>query len=252
MRLQPRLALAALGCVVAVAACSPKAKAPPPPPPPAPVQADATLWVGLSRGQERALRVAMMQGQLEVARRLVGEGAGEAASAHIARVVSEFYTPAKADYARNHIAMDVAPFKRAADSASADVDRDAVRAQIDGLFRQTERLLPPNGQWSKPGTIKRVLQEIAHQYGAGVQSGFVVNEERYQDAFGLALVARRLINDAVDAGVAKDPSRGPELKRDAQGLVNMFPSAIAPRSPADAGEMLAQISRVELAFPGME
>ena len=203
------------------------------------MQADATLWVGLSRGQERALRVAMMQGQLEVARRLVGEGAGEAASAHIARVVSEFYTPAKADYARNHIAMDVAPFKRAADSAGADVDRDAVRAQIDGLFRQTERLLPPNGQWSKPGTIKRVLQEIAHQYGAGVQSGFVVNEERYQDAFGLALVARRLIDDAVDDGVAKDPARGPELKRDAQGLVNMFPSAtraaLAGRRGRDAG-----------------
>jgi hypothetical protein len=252
MRLQPRLALVTLGCVAAVAACSPKPKAPPPPPPPAPVQADATLWVGLPRTEERALRVAMMQGQLEIARRLVSEGAGEAASAHIARVVSEFYAPAKADYAHSHLSMDAAQFQRAAALASAGGDRGAVSREIDALLRQTERLLPPNGQWSKPGTIKRVLQEIAHQYGEGVQSGFVVNEERYQDAFGLALVARRLIDDAVDAGVAKDPARGPELKREAQGLVNMFPSAIAPRSPADAGEVLAQISRVELAFPGME
>lgn len=251
MMTTPRFALVALLCALAFA-CHPKPKTPPPPPPPAPAEVDQSLWAGLSRMDAQALRAAMMRGQIEAARRLISEDSGEAASAHIDRVVSEFYAPAKADYALKNLSLDVMEFKKASDAARGETDRGEMYRKLDDLTRRIEKLAPPDRQWSKPGTVKRVLQEIAHQYGEGVQSGFVVNEERYQDAFGLALVAQEIIDDAIDDGVAKDRSRTPELKREAEGLVNMFPSASAPKSPADAGSMLAQISRVEMAFPGME
>ena len=194
----------------------------------------------------------MLRAQIEISQHLVFERAGAAAAAHLTRAISELYAPAKADYASRGMRLDEGAFAQAAEAASAGATSGQMRWYTDNMLRQVDKVTPPNGQWSKPATAKRLLTELSHQYGEGVQGGYVVSEPRYQDAFGLALVAQQIIKDAIDDGHGKDPSRAPQLERDTEGLVNMFPSASAPKSPADAGEMLAQINRVELSFPAME
>jgi len=242
----------ALSAAFALVACSPANPPAPPPPPPAPAGFDAAVWAALPPGQAQALRAALMRAQIEIAQRLTAEQAGAAASSHILRATSELYAPAKADYARQRQSLNEAVFLQAAEAASAGANASQMRWYTDQLLRQVEQLEPPDRSWSRPAAVKTLLTELAHRYSQAVQGGFVVNEMRYQDAFGLAIVTQQIIDQSVSMGLAKDPGRGPELEREAEGLVNMFTTASAPKSPADAGEMLAQISRVELAFPGME
>src|SRR5262249_18710105 len=148
------------------------------PTPPAPAEVDPTLWVGLAPADAQALRAALMRAQIELAQHLVYEHAGPAAATHLTRAMSELYAPAKADYASPGPRIAETAFAKAAEAAATGATSAQMRWHTDNMIRQVDKLVPPNGQWSKPATIKRLLSELSHQYGQGVQSGYVVNEAR--------------------------------------------------------------------------
>jgi hypothetical protein len=255
---------AGVGVAALAAACQPPAKTESAAPPASAPAMASTMPMGesgegggdlvasMAPADAAAFRVALMRGHLAVAMKLVDESNGREAAAHFLHPVYEIYTPSKAEYDAKGLSLDVKKFEAASAAAAAGKPAREIRPMWEDLERQVEKLGPKNGQYSKPTVISALMKQLAAEYARGVQGGVVINAPEYQDSYGFTVVTRDLIKAAIKDGLAKDPSRSAELQREAEALVNMFPSASAPTKPAAPGEVLAQISRVELAFPGME
>jgi hypothetical protein len=189
-----------------------------------------------------ALRAAMMLGQIVVAMRLVDEGAGAEAALHFRRPIDE--------YADMDDKLDTAKFAVAAENASLGKSAKDIRPMAQGLDKQIGALMPR--RFSKPVVIKALLDELVSAYRRGVEGPTVTRAQDYQDAYGYARVAADLLADAARENAGGDQARSAQLQREGEALVNLFPSAAAPSNPASPGEVDAQISRIQLMYPGMQ
>lgn len=195
-------------------------------------------------------RYALMKGHLAAAMKLVDEGAGKEAAMHFLHPLVEIYEPAKADYAAKKLELDTVKFTVAAENAALGKPASAIRPMWTALNKQVDRLAPK--KYSRAQVVKALLTQLSAEYRRGVEGPTVTNAPEYQDAYGFSTVAAQLIDEAAREGSAGDSNQSAELRREAEALVNLFPTATAPAHPAAPGEVQAQISRIQLAYPGME
>jgi len=195
-------------------------------------------------------RVAMMKGHLAAAMKLVDEGASKEGSMHFLHPIHEVYDQAKDHYAAKGLSLDTVKFSVAAENAALGKPASALRPMWEGLNKQVDALTPK--KYSRAQVVKALLTQLSSEYRRGVEGPTVTNAPEYQDAYGFSTVALRLIEEAAREGSAGDATQAAELRREAEALVNMFPTASPPPNPAAPGEVQAQISRIQLAFPGME
>lgn len=204
----------------------------------------------LSPEDEDGFRVAMMKGHLATAMKLVDEGASKEGATHFLHPIHDVYDPAKDHYAAKGLSLDTVKFSVAAENAALGKSARELRPMWQALNKQVDGLAPK--QYSRALVVKALLTRLSSDYRRGVEGPTVTNAAEYQDAYGFSTVALRLIEEAARDGQAGDANQAAELRREAETLVNMFPTASPPPNPAAPGEVQAQISRILLAFPGME
>lgn len=196
----------------------------------------------MSPADAAALHAAMMRAQIFVAMKLVDEGDGAEAALHFRRPTT--------NAEEGDPPLDVAKFAVAAENASLGKSAAELRPMAQALYRQIDALVPR--RFSKPIVIKALLEELIGAYRRGVEGPMVTRAPDYQDAYGYARVAADLLAEAARENAGGDSALSAELQREGEALVNLFPSAAAPTSPASPGEVDAQISRIQLAYPALQ
>jgi len=201
-----------------------------------------------------AAHIALLRGHLLVGDELVRQQQWNAALPHFLHPTEEIYgaiTDQLAQYkvppfdaALKALAGVVKAKKGGGDYAKALKSVNGALAAADAAVKSTQ------DNW--PGFMVEAaveaLKAAAGEYQQAIVGGKIAKPVEYQDARGFVLEAERMIESVSPDLEKKDPSSLAQVRAGFVQLKKAFPSSMPPRTPIkDAGAVLADVSRIELA-----
>jgi hypothetical protein len=202
-----------------------------------------------------AAHIALLRGHLVVGDELVRQQQWNAALPHFLHPTEEIYgaiTDQLAQYgvppfdtALKSLAAVVKAKKGGSEYAKALKSVNDALAAADGAVKSTQ-----DNNW--PGFMVEAaveaLKAAAGEYQQAIVGGKIAKPVEYQDARGFVLQAERMIESVSPDLEKKDPGSLAQVRAGFEQLKKAFPSPMPPRTPIkDAGAVLADVSRIELA-----
>lgn len=184
--------------------------------------------------------VAVMSARLKAGAALYRAGHPDLAAPQLLHPATDDYEAARAPL--DGLGFKPAPFDAAAKAAGAGRPVGEVEAQLTAAEDNLAAVSKKAGG-DAAGLVKFLMDHVIDQYVASIADGKVVDEGRYQMAWGSALAAR----DAAQGLDAQTRAAvGPEIEK----LIALWPATpLPPETPASPGAVSAQASRVQLALP---
>lgn len=199
----------------------------------------------LGPNEQQALAVALMRAQFEAGRKLVELGARESAAAHFSRPMGELFTTYSDLFTEVRATPPEVPFVALTEAANAERDP----GQLQPLYQPAQQAiadLEPRGPHDRAAVLSGVLKELRLTYGQAVTAGRVSDRVALEDAYGLALVARQMVDTMeVDAAIAAD------LRTELDRLAALVAGPLPSDAPALPSAVSAQISRLEVTLAGI-
>ncbi len=174
-----------------------------------------------------ALRLAHLKGFLLIAQKQ--PDGPDAAAALIGQGVAEVYDAAPGAF--ESAGLDIAAVRKAAETG-APADVTAALAAVDTAQAKAK---------GDDAAVVRGMVGIAQGLYAEVNVDGAVDPIEYQHSLGAALAAQQVASRS-----ASDKVKA--VQADVDKLVGLWPAPVAPETPAPAGQVSAQASRVELAL----
>ena len=201
-----------------------------------------------------AARIALLRGHLLVGDELVKQQQWNAALPHFLHPTEEIYGDIKDQLAGYKVPPFDASLKALSDVVKAKKGggdyAKAFKPVDDALAAADAGVRAKQSNW--PGFVVEAaveaLKAAAGEYQQAVVGGRIAKPVEYQDARGFIWQADRMIESVAGDLQAKDPTALAAVRKGLAELKKAFPSPMPPRMPVkDAGAVLADVSRVELA-----
>lgn len=185
-------------------------------------------------------RLAFMSGHTAAGIALYRAGESEAAAKHLMHPVSE--THASEREGLDKLGFDPKVFRDVSDALEAGRPASEIEPQLKAAEANIAAMRQKAGG-DAAATIAYLMDQTRSEYGVAVRDGKVADQGEYADAWGFTKVARDL------AGTIGG-TRGSNAARELDTLLAMWPgnAPVAPSNPKPAGQVSAQISKVELAL----
>jgi hypothetical protein len=202
-----------------------------------------------------AARFVLLRGHLHVGGELVALGQWDAALPHFLHPSEEIYADIKDELE----AYQTPPFEDALKTLSDIVKSKRAGPGYAGALKivQDAGLAADAGMKRKHGdnwpsfvtsAAVEAIKTAAGEYQNAIVGGRIAKPVEYQDARGFILEADRMIESVAPALATKDAAALQQVRAAMAELKAIFPQVLPPRVPIkDYGEMLATVSRVELA-----
>lgn len=190
-----------------------------------------------------ALRHHHLKGFLLIAAKELDAGRGPQAGALIGQGLLEVYDVDPAHFPN----LDRADVQAASEAAFGD-DADAGALLSHALAALDAAAAKADGD--PADVITGLLRIEAGVYSEVVVDGYADPIE-YQHAYGFLLSAKAVFDAEKAAFRAKDARRTAEAEAALDAALAAFPSVQAPETPTPAADVLAELSRAELALSGL-
>ena len=194
-----------------------------------------------------AMRAALMRAHVSAALALADDGQAQDAGAQFRLPIRAIYEPDLKVFEARRETLDTAKFELAALRAELGVSRAELRPLAEDLERQIARFAPRD--YDRPRVIGALLTHLAAEYARGVEGQTVINPQRYQSAYGLALETLGIVTQAVRNGEISGETTRNQLTRETEALVYLCPRAAAPSRPSAPGGAPRRITRGKPALP---
>jgi hypothetical protein len=187
-------------------------------------------------------RLAFMRGHVEAGLALYRAGAPDQAARHLLHPVSETHAAEREGLDELGFKGDL--FVEISEALEAGTASDDIEGQLTEAEENLQMLSAEVG--GEPAQIIGFLMDTTvDEYGIGVVDGEIVNAGEYQDAFGFVKVATYYARD-LDGGA------GDAVRAELDRLQALWPEApLASSTPTPAGEVAAQVARVQLELSGV-
>ncbi len=185
-------------------------------------------------------RLAFMSGHVEAGLALYRAGEPEMAAPHLLHPVSE-------GYAEEREGLDALGFTPGIfEQVSQALEEGKPASEVEPLLAQAEANL--SAMSAEAGgdpvdIIQYLMTMIAEEYTIGVTDGAITDPGEYQDAYGFAVVALKKAQ-------ALSPQLQAEVIPELETLISLWPepAPVPSETPAPVAQVIAQASRVGLAF----
>lgn len=209
---------------------------------------------GLPPALAFAARIALLRGHLLVGDELVGQQQWNAALPHFLHPTEEIYGDIKdqlADYKVPPFDASLAALAAVVKARKGGSDyAKALEPVNDALAAADAGMKAKQDDW--PGFVLEAaveaLKSAAGEYQNAIVGGRIAKPVEYQDARGFIWQADRMIEGVAPGLQKKDAAALGQIRAGLAELKKAFPSPLPPRTPVkDAGAVLADVSRIELA-----
>ncbi|MBD2841130.1 hypothetical protein [Erythrobacter rubeus] len=201
----------------------------------APADAPATAEAAADP-DELAKRLAFMAGHVEAGIALYRAGEGAAGGPHLLHPVSESYAEEREGL--DAIGFDPAPFEAVSEALEAGRPAGEIEPRLAEVEANLAEMRAAAGGDAEV-LIAYLMDLVAEEYRVGVTDGAVTDAGEYQDAWGFAVVARRLADGLSSTKAA-------EVKSDIDALISLWPEGAPkiPKTPADPDAVAEQAAKV--------
>ena len=188
-------------------------------------------------------RVAFMSGHVEAGLALYRAGAPDQAAKHLLHPVSETHADERAGI--DALGFQAEVFEAVSTALSdgkpaADIEPQLAAAEANMALMQEKAGGAP------ADLIEYLMGTVAEEYAVGVTDGTITDPGEFQDAYGFAVVARKIA-----AGLEGDAAA--EVAKELDTLVGLWPAGgpVADSTPAPTAAVTAQASKVLLALTAL-
>jgi hypothetical protein len=201
-----------------------------------------------------AARIALLRGHLLVGDELARQQQWNAALPHFLHPGEEIYGDIKGQLARYRVPPFDGALKALADVVKAKKGGNdyakALKSVNDALVAADAGVKATQDNW--PGFMVEAaveaLKAAAGEYQQAIVGGKIAKPVEYQDARGFVLQAERMIASVAPDLQKKDAKALADVQAGLAQLKTAFPAPMPPKTPVkDAGAVLADVSRIELA-----